>query len=295
MSVAESYGASGRMAKFFTPNNSRLRSSLSKFKHVNSFKVVFPIKSNKSQNSALQMGEELNKKQSKEIQNKILAEFSAKMSDLDRWEDSNPSLILFLPRKVHFSVKPISVSESGQLSQLVSSIEYYSDVFDTISSKGYYQVKNPLFRENDFHCEETEFLEIKISEPKKGPGRFKRMSSECLLYRLLSFINTKNPSFEDLIYRTRAFEGKGYEITLDNFLKISLIIQRTRLRIPVICMGETGCGKTYMIKYISKVLLRVHRFVHVTLHAGYSETHLQEFLQGIVLKTRIDQNCVATS
>ncbi|KAM5307769.1 E3 ubiquitin-protein ligase RNF213 isoform 2-T2 [Glossophaga mutica] len=42
-----------------------------------------------------------------------------------------------------------------------------------------------------------------------------------------------------------------YELTTDNMLKILAIEMRFRCRIPVIVMGETGCGKTRLIKFLS--------------------------------------------
>jgi hypothetical protein len=206
------------------------------------------------------------------------------MNDLEKWEDSNPSLILLLEKGMYFSVKSIQTPNPlPHVKNLVENIEFFSIRFSKTSASGTYTIKNPAFKENDFHCEEEEFLEIKVTEPPNKSNKFKKMSSDCLLFRLMTFVKNKNYQFEDLIYATRAFEGKGYEITLDNFMKIALIIQRTRLRLPVICMGETGCGKTYMIKFISKVLLDTYRFVHITLHAGYTETQLQVFLMGICL------------
>ena len=42
----------------------------------------------------------------------------------------------------------------------------------------------------------------------------------------------------------------NYVFTSDNFIKLILIITRIRANIPVIMMGETGCGKTSLIKII---------------------------------------------
>ncbi|XP_027705939.1 E3 ubiquitin-protein ligase RNF213 [Vombatus ursinus] len=42
-----------------------------------------------------------------------------------------------------------------------------------------------------------------------------------------------------------------YELTTDNILKILAIEMRFRCGIPVIIMGETGCGKTRLIKFLS--------------------------------------------
>uniref|UniRef100_A0A4X1UID3 E3 ubiquitin-protein ligase RNF213 n=1 Tax=Sus scrofa TaxID=9823 RepID=A0A4X1UID3_PIG len=42
-----------------------------------------------------------------------------------------------------------------------------------------------------------------------------------------------------------------YELTTDNMLKILAIEMRLRCGIPVIVMGETGCGKTRLIRFLS--------------------------------------------
>ncbi|XP_016375895.1 E3 ubiquitin-protein ligase rnf213-alpha-like, partial [Sinocyclocheilus rhinocerous] len=44
-----------------------------------------------------------------------------------------------------------------------------------------------------------------------------------------------------------------YELTTDNMLKILAIHMRFRCGIPVIIMGETGCGKTRLIKFLCEV------------------------------------------
>uniref|UniRef100_A0A7M4G2W3 RING-type E3 ubiquitin transferase n=1 Tax=Crocodylus porosus TaxID=8502 RepID=A0A7M4G2W3_CROPO len=44
-----------------------------------------------------------------------------------------------------------------------------------------------------------------------------------------------------------------YELTMDNVLKILAIEMRFRCGIPVIIMGETGCGKTRLIKFLCEL------------------------------------------
>ena len=41
-----------------------------------------------------------------------------------------------------------------------------------------------------------------------------------------------------------------YILTVDNLIKILAIQMRFRCGIPVIIMGETGCGKTRLIRYM---------------------------------------------
>ena len=43
---------------------------------------------------------------------------------------------------------------------------------------------------------------------------------------------------------------KSYVLTVDNLIKILAIQMRFRCGIPVVIMGETGCGKTRLIRYM---------------------------------------------
>ena len=45
-----------------------------------------------------------------------------------------------------------------------------------------------------------------------------------------------------------------YKITEDNYKKMILILFRLYANIPVILQGETGCGKTELIKILCKLL-----------------------------------------
>ena len=122
---------------------------------------------------------------------------------------------------------------------------------------------------------------------KENVTDLENLGTQSFLYRLLGLTGRKNINLEELIYQAKIFENKGYEINLDNFLKISLILQRTQLRIPVVCIGETGCGKTFMIKFISSVLMSVLEFSHETLHTGYTELELKNFIIEKVERGRV--------
>jgi midasin (ATPase involved in ribosome maturation) len=47
---------------------------------------------------------------------------------------------------------------------------------------------------------------------------------------------------------------KEFAINEDNFKKLTLIAQRINAKLPVILMGETGIGKTYMIQFLSYIM-----------------------------------------
>ncbi|KAM6403591.1 E3 ubiquitin-protein ligase RNF213-like [Rhynochetos jubatus] len=62
-----------------------------------------------------------------------------------------------------------------------------------------------------------------------------------------------------------------YELTTDNVLKILAIEMRFRCNIPVVVMGETGCGKTRLIQFLCKLrrsFVEVENMKLVKVHGG---------------------------
>ncbi|KAM6050451.1 E3 ubiquitin-protein ligase RNF213 isoform 2-T2 [Chlamydotis macqueenii] len=62
-----------------------------------------------------------------------------------------------------------------------------------------------------------------------------------------------------------------YELTTDNVLKILAIEMRFRCNIPVVIMGETGCGKTRLIKFLCQLrrsYVEVENMKLVKVHGG---------------------------
>jgi midasin (ATPase involved in ribosome maturation) len=49
-------------------------------------------------------------------------------------------------------------------------------------------------------------------------------------------------------------KDENYVITNDNFRKMILLIYRIKANVPVIIMGDTGCGKTMLITKLNKLL-----------------------------------------
>ncbi|XP_050829286.1 E3 ubiquitin-protein ligase RNF213-like isoform X2 [Serinus canaria] len=70
----------------------------------------------------------------------------------------------------------------------------------------------------------------------------------------------------------RVFDpDKTYELTTDNVLKILAIEMRFRCNIPVVIMGETGCGKTRLVKFLCQLRRRsaeVENMKLVKVHGG---------------------------
>ena len=68
----------------------------------------------------------------------------------------------------------------------------------------------------------------------------------------------------------------SYALTQDNILKMTLILQRVRAHIPVIIMGETGCGKTSLVRFLADTY--GVEFIPFNFHAGISEEQIITFI-----------------
>ena len=93
----------------------------------------------------------------------------------------------------------------------------------------------------------------------------------------------------------------SYVFTSDNFIKMILILFRIQANIPVIMMGETGCGKTSLIRIISQLLANdkksrnekkeeekknidkkdgINEMKTLNIHAGISDKDIIDFMEG---------------
>ena len=77
----------------------------------------------------------------------------------------------------------------------------------------------------------------------------------------------------------------NYVFTADNFVKMILILLRIRSNIPVIMMGETGCGKTALIRKLSEMKNNgsPDKMKILNIHAGTSDKDIIEFINKKVI------------
>ncbi|MCO5548643.1 hypothetical protein L7F22_002102 [Adiantum nelumboides] len=68
----------------------------------------------------------------------------------------------------------------------------------------------------------------------------------------------------------------NYALMPDNLLKMALISLRINTQAPVIIMGETGCGKTSLLKALATCSNA--NFLCLTLHAGSTEQDIESFI-----------------
>ncbi|RHZ80791.1 hypothetical protein Glove_132g18 [Diversispora epigaea] len=78
---------------------------------------------------------------------------------------------------------------------------------------------------------------------------------------------------------TRKIDLPNYALSADNLVKMALILLRAWANIPVVVMGEAGCGKTSLISYLAHVVEVT--FKALNLHAGISEANILYFMSEV--------------
>ena len=71
---------------------------------------------------------------------------------------------------------------------------------------------------------------------------------------------------------------KDFVFTMDNFVKMILIYLRIKSDVPLILLGETGCGKTLLIKTLLSFLEGKYKLITYNVHSGISFYDISLFL-----------------
>ena len=99
----------------------------------------------------------------------------------------------------------------------------------------------------------------------------------------LAKVTGKN--FDTLKQTSNNFRGTGFSLTAETYLKICLILSKAALGVPIILMGESGCGKTHLAHFVAEGILGEPLFP-LTLYSGVTEGELVEFMKGVVKKAK---------
>ena len=106
---------------------------------------------------------------------------------------------------------------------------------------------------------------------------YRKLTNEEFLKEVKNILNLNTLSIEKI----KEIIG-SYCFTSDNFIKMILILLRTRAGIPVVMMGETGCGKTSLIKILSTLLNKGQKSLEImNIHAGIKDHDIIEFIKKV--------------
>ena len=108
-----------------------------------------------------------------------------------------------------------------------------------------------------------------------------------LLKKILQLPNPVEPNKGDELSLLTIIKRDNYVITSDNFKKMILILYRINANIPVILMGETGCGKTSLINKLNQLINNGEQFVEtININPSFTDKILEEKMNTINLKAK---------
>ena len=115
-----------------------------------------------------------------------------------------------------------------------------------------------------------------------NPEDIKTTKTEEYLQRLCT-VTGKN--FKDTKAKIATFCNTGFSLTSENFMKVCLILFKANMGIPVIMMGESGCGKTYLSRFVAECLMS-EPFFEMTLYSGITEEAFLAFMKTVVTEAK---------
>ncbi|KAF0487085.1 e3 ubiquitin-protein ligase [Gigaspora margarita] len=180
-----------------------------------------------------------------------------------------------------------SKSIKAKVAQLNSTFDDYDSKFEIVQWDAYnylliiFMSQNPdsicaLYQTKNSVPENVkEFLKIQSSmtdsdkwddSDKWELDDYNRMPPKLLL-EILEYLARRTTHVIDLPL---------YALSTDNLVKMALILLRARSNVPVVIMGEAGCGKSSLIGFLAKIVeVNCEQF---NLHAGIKEQDILDFI-----------------
>ena len=128
---------------------------------------------------------------------------------------------------------------------------------------------------------------INQNEAKVDLPNYKTYKHIDFLKELKDILDVNNPvEKKDAKAGEKSLEeiAGNYVFTADNFVKMVLILLKIRAKIPVIMMGETGCGKTSLIRKLSEMINNGECKMKIkNIHAGINDRDIINFIDNEVI------------
>ncbi|KAH3751683.1 hypothetical protein DPMN_186252 [Dreissena polymorpha] len=149
-----------------------------------------------------------------------------------------------------------------------------------------------------FHNQNIQTLSPMYRDKLKVPGHILKLFETQMKKDLENYDQKNQSQLQDILQRVARKDPspiakdklkkmcEQYALTPDNLLKMVLIMLRIQANVPVVIMGETGCGKTSLIRYLAGIC--EVSFSVVNIHAG---TTKQNVIQSVLFE---HEQCLAT-
>ena len=103
--------------------------------------------------------------------------------------------------------------------------------------------------------------------------------------------NSELKSLEEIMGKNEKRGENEYIITFDNFKKMILIYYKILSQLNLIIMGETGCGKTFLLKKLHELLNNGEEIEYIlNIHGGYTDEKIIEEIEKINEETEKERD-----
>ena len=140
------------------------------------------------------------------------------------------------------------------------------------------------------------YYKKEIKKPKLSAlPNYNQYTQKEFLMELKEILNLDNPvEIADKNENNKNLKSleeiaENYVFTSDNFTKMIFILMRIKSNVPVIMMGETGCGKTALIRKLSELMNNgeTDKMKILNIHAGTSDQEIIDFINQKVIPASI--------
>ena len=162
---------------------------------------------------------------------------------------------------------------NGGFSRLLTGTEINDekDYIDKLSNIYDNDLRNMKFPEPLIFIVKEEMIYHKLKVPEKDSKEYS--SSAAYLKRFIEILNL--PYTKEKLMTIIEEKNNNYVITNDNFKKMVLLVYRIIANVPVIIMGDTGCGKTSLITKLNQILNGGKTTLYIiNIHPGYDDEKL---------------------
>ena len=167
----------------------------------------------------------------------------------------------------------------------------YKDLLDFINMQSLKNVSKQIDIKEEDEIKKEKYLAAYNNDFVWQLKDYTTFNNEQFLKELGEILGIKDSNIEiedgnkKIQKKLFSYISENYEFTVDNFFKLCLIILRIRANIPIILMGETGCGKTSLIKVLSQLQNEGQDDLNIeNIHAGHNDKDIINFIKSIIPK-----------
>ena len=201
-------------------------------------------------------------------------------------EQIKNSLIIFNDDKKSCTIIPVCSEEEPEYILLEKIHNFQNYDLAKLNSNNLLITKNIKFNDNKNKQRSLSFFinkNMKIEDIFKEKSiknmiNIKSLKSSQILDILLKFLNINEFNYEK---KKKILDN--FVFTPENFIKLILILLRIRAKIPIILMGDIGCGKSYLIEMASKLINRGNNTIYkMTINSGTTNEDINQFIKKII-------------